>query len=123
MSDRERFYRSLSGTGKKRIGLAYATPFARHRIVARGRLGGVSQPQFIALAATIFARRKAHYDALEAANKDNEISAWLRWFAETALDARRLRGQLNHRRQKALLLMLREEPLGFEDGLSPKFLA
>ena len=94
------------------------------------------QPTLIALAATILARRKAYYEALEAANKVNEITAWLRWFAETAIEAQRrtivrvefliaktrfldrLRGQLNARQDKALLRMLREGPEGFKGGLS-----
>ncbi len=97
---------------------------------------GLRQPTLIALAATILARRKAYYEALEAANKVNEITAWLRWFAETAIEAQRrtivrvefliaktrfldrLRGQLNARQDKALLRMLREGPEGFKGGLS-----
>jgi len=96
----------------------------------------LGQPTMIALAATILARRKAYYDALEAANKGNEITPWLCWFADTAVEAQRrtiagvefiigktrlldrLRGQLNVRQEKALLRMLREGPDGFEGGLS-----
>ena len=50
---------------------------------------GLGQPTLIALAATILAKRKAYYDALEAANKDTEITAWLSWFADTAIEAQR----------------------------------
>jgi hypothetical protein len=32
------------------------------------------------LAATILAKRKSYYEALEAANKKNEITAWLALF-------------------------------------------
>jgi Fic family protein len=96
----------------------------------------LGQPTLIALAATILAKRKAYYDALEAANKNNEITAWLSWFAATAIEAQkrtiarveflidktrlldRLRGQLNNRQEKALLRMLREGPDGFKGGLS-----
>src|SRR5579883_1333215 len=35
----------------------------------------LGQPTFTALAATIFARRKSYYEALKAANKENEITA------------------------------------------------
>jgi Fic family protein len=88
------------------------------------------------LAATILGRRKRYYEALEAANKRNEISGWLAWFAGTAIEAQRrtialvefligkaklldrLRGQLNERQQKALLRMFREGPEGFKGGLS-----
>ena len=94
------------------------------------------QPTLIALAATILSRRKAYYAALEAANKGNEVTAWLSWFAGIAIEAQRrttvrvefligktrlldrLRGQLNPRQEKALLRMLREGPEGFEGGLS-----
>jgi Fic family protein len=97
---------------------------------------GLGQPTLIALAATILARRKAYYEALEAANKKNEITAWLSWFAATAVEAQRrtiasveflidktrlldrLHGQLNDRQEKALFRMLREGPDGFKGGLS-----
>src|SRR5205807_3181909 len=39
---------------------------------------GFGQPTLTALAATILLRRKAYYAALEAANKRNEVTAWLR---------------------------------------------
>ena len=49
----------------------------------------LSQPTLIALAATILARRKSYYEALEAANKENEITRWLMWFAAVAIEAQR----------------------------------
>lgn len=94
------------------------------------------RPTLVALAATILIRRKEYYRALEAANKSNQITPWLAWFAGVALEAQerteaqvqflldkarlldRLRGQLNPRQEKALLRMLREGPDGFEGGLS-----
>ena len=94
------------------------------------------QPTLTALAATILARRKGYYAALEAANKGNEVTAWLAWFAGIALEAQsrtaaqvefliektrlldRLRGQVNARQEKALQRMLREGPEGFKGGLS-----
>jgi Fic family protein len=97
---------------------------------------GLRQPTLIALATTILAKRKGYYEALEAANKDNEITAWLSWFATTAIEAQqrtiarvgflidkarlldRLRGHLNDRQERALLRMLREGPEGFKSGLS-----
>ncbi len=96
----------------------------------------LGQPALTALAATILARRKSYYDALEAANTRNEITAWLAWFAGVAIEARRrtiaqveflidkaklfdrLRGQLNERQEKLLLRMFREGPEGFKGGLS-----
>jgi Fic family protein len=43
----------------------------------------------IALTATILARRARYYDALEDANKANEITSWLTWFAGTTIEAQR----------------------------------
>jgi len=95
----------------------------------------LGQPTLIALAATILAKRKSYYKALEAANK-NEITDWLAWFAGVSIEAQgrttalvefmidktklldRLRGQLNQRQEKVLLRMLREGPDGFVGGLS-----
>jgi Fic family protein len=89
-----------------------------------------------ALAETILIRRKSYYSALEEANKSNEISKWLAWFAGIAIEAQRrtaarvefliaktklldrLRGELNERQEKALLRLLREGPQGFKGGLS-----
>ena len=96
----------------------------------------LGRPTLVALAATILRRRKAYYGALENANKGNEITAWLRWFAGIAIEAQqrttahvefliektklldRLNGQLNTRQEKALLRVLREGPDGFRGGLS-----
>ncbi len=97
---------------------------------------GFGQPTLIALAATILLRRKAYYAALEAANKNNEVTAWLSWFAGITIEGQRrttahaefliektrmldrLGGQLSPRQEKALLRMLREGPEGFKGGLS-----
>ncbi len=96
----------------------------------------VGQPTLTALAATILIRRKEYYAALESANKANEITLWLNWFAAIVLEAQsrtaasvefliektklldRLRNRLNERQEKALLRILREGPEGFEGGLS-----
>lgn len=93
-------------------------------------------PTLTALAATILIRRKAYYAALEAANKENDLTNWLCWFAGITLEAQRrteaqveflidktrlldrLRGELNNRQEKALLRVLREGPEGFRGGLS-----
>jgi Fic family protein len=96
----------------------------------------LGQPTLTALAATILAQRKSYYEALEAANKENEITRWLMWFAGVAIEAQRrtvalveflidktklldqLKGQLNARQEKTLLRMFREGPEGFRGGLS-----
>jgi Fic family protein len=105
-------------------------------IAEKAMAQALGQPTLILLSATILARRREYYAALEAANKGNELTAWLTWFAETAIEAQqrtiagvefviektrlldRLRGQLNPRQEKALLRMLREGPEGFQGGLS-----
>lgn len=94
------------------------------------------QPVLVSLATTILAHQKNYYRALEKANRQNEITAWLVWFAGIALEAQRqsiaqvefvltkvklldrLRGQINERQQKALLRLFREGPEGFKGGLS-----
>jgi Fic family protein len=96
----------------------------------------LSQPTLTALAATILIQRNNYYEALEAANKENEITRWLMWFAAVAIEAQRrtitlveflidktklldrLKGDLNARQEKALLRMFREGPEGFRGGLS-----
>ncbi len=96
----------------------------------------LGQPTLIALAATILARRTSYYAALEAANKRNEITDWLAWFAGATIEAQRrtlvlveiliaktklfdrLSGQINERQKKALLRMFEEGPEGFKGGLS-----
>jgi Fic family protein len=113
--------------GNGRIGRAIA-----EKALAQGS----GQSTLTALAATMLIRRKAYYDALEAANKQNEITAWLAWFAGIAIEAQkrttahveflidktklldRMRGQLNERQEKSLLRMLREGPEEFKGGLS-----
>ncbi|MBS0222767.1 MAG: Fic family protein [Proteobacteria bacterium] len=97
---------------------------------------GIGQPTLIALTYTIQRKRKDYYAALERNNKDNEITDWLFYFANTILDAQattmkrvdfylskakfyeRLRGQLNERQEKAVTRMFREGIGGFKGGMS-----
>lgn len=90
----------------------------------------------IALSHAICKNRSTYYTALEANNKHLEITEWLVYFAQTALEAQgytqrfidfliektelydRLRGQLNPRQEKVLARMLREGLEGFTGGLS-----
>jgi len=96
----------------------------------------LGQPTLIAIAATIECNKKAYYEALEYANRRNEITSWLIYFADWVVTALsytqtwieflikkaklhdRLRGQLNPRQEKALSRMFREGPEGFTGGLS-----
>lgn len=97
---------------------------------------GLGQPSLTALSVMIERRRKEYYKALELAHRDNEVTGWLIWFADTVLEAQlytqswidfliaktklfdTLRGKINPRQEKALLRMMREGPDGFEGGLS-----
>ena len=96
----------------------------------------LSSPTLIALSQTIQSKRKVYYDMLERGNKQNEITGWLTYFAETILEAQnytqrmidfiiakmkfldRYREQLNERQKKAILRLFRAGPDGFEGGLS-----
>ena len=96
----------------------------------------LGRPTLTALAATILAKRKSYYEALEDNNTETELTDWLAWFAAVTIEAQQramalaeflidktclldsLRDQLNERQQKALLRVLREGPEGFEGGLS-----
>lgn len=113
--------------GNGRIGRAVAE---------KALLQGVGQPMLFALSPTVLARRKSYYEALEAANKSNEVTEWLTWFGGITLEAQRrtlaqveflldkarlldrLRGTLGARQEKALLRMFEEGPGGFTEGLS-----
>jgi Fic family protein len=113
--------------GNGRIGRAIS-----EKALAQGSGDG----SLTALAETILIHRKGYYAALAAANKSNEVTGWLRWFAGIGIEAQRrtaarieflidktrlldgLRGRMNARQEKALLRILREGPNGFKGGLS-----
>lgn len=96
----------------------------------------LGQPTLIALSHAIQERKKAYYESLEKNNKDNEITDWLVYFANTILEAQgytqrlidflieksklyeKLRGKMNSRQEKIIARMLREGPDGFKGGLS-----
>ncbi|GGN59177.1 cell division protein Fic [Novosphingobium indicum] len=96
----------------------------------------IGQPSLIALSQVIQRSRSAYYDALEAANKRNEITDWLTYFAQTVLDAQehslalidfllakvkfydRFRDQMNERQARVIARMFREGIDGFTGGLS-----
>ncbi len=96
----------------------------------------LGQPSLIALAYTIERKREDYYAALERNNKENQITDWLMYFANTVLAAQnntikrvdfyiakaklyeRLRGRLNERQEKVIARMFREGIEGFRGGLS-----
>jgi Fic family protein len=96
----------------------------------------LGQPTLIALSQTIQKNQKSYYEALQRSNRNNEITAWLLYFADTVLQGQdttqrmidfliqktklydRVRGQLNERQEKALARIFREGLEGFKGGLS-----
>lgn len=96
----------------------------------------IGQPSLIALSQVIQRGRSTYYNALEAANKANEITPWLSYFGETALEGQarslalvdflvaktryydRFRSRLNERQARVIARMYREGLDGFEGGLS-----
>ena len=96
----------------------------------------LDQPMLIALSQTVQKDRKIYYDLLERSNKDNEITAWLVYFADIVLRAQettqrmidfliqktklydRVKNELNERQEKALARIFREGLDGFKGGLS-----
>ena len=105
-------------------------------IAEKALVQGLGKPIFVGLAHGMLAHHRGYYDALEAANKQNELSRWLAWFATIALEAQtstiatveflvektklldHLRGRINERQTKALLRMFKEGPRGFAGGMS-----
>jgi len=96
----------------------------------------LGQPTLIALSQTIQKNKKSYYEALHRSSRDNEITAWLGYFADTVLEAQdttqrmidfliektklydRVKSQLNERQEKALARIFREGVEGFKGGLS-----
>jgi Fic family protein len=137
--------RSLAGL--TRAGIAHLYFVSIHPFEdGNGRIGraiaekvlsqAIGEPSLIALSHIIQRRRSAYYDALEAANKRNDITNWLIWFAETVIDAQAHslaeidfllaktryydlhRHQMNDRQARVVARMFREGLDGFKGGLS-----
>jgi Fic family protein len=95
-------------------------------------------PSLTALSVQIEQHRKHYYEALEANNKQMDVTGWLVWFAQSVLAAQdyairlvghivhkthvmdRLRDQMNARQSDVLLRMFAAGPDGFIGGLSAK---
>ncbi|MFH1016805.1 MAG: Fic family protein [Pseudomonadota bacterium] len=94
------------------------------------------QPTLIALSRTIERKKKTYYDMLERGNKANEISEWLKYFAETILEAQQHtqtivdfiiekakfydnhRDRMNARQEKVVARIFRAGSEGFVGGLN-----
>jgi Fic family protein len=99
---------------------------------------GLARPVLLSLSRTIEANKSAYYNALETAQKSNEITAWITYFVETVLDAQvdaerlidfilvkaqffdRHGRQLNERQQKVIRRMLDNGPNSFEGGINAR---
>src|SRR5437879_10645587 len=86
----------------------------------------LGQPTLIALSQTIQKNKNSYYEALHRSSRNNEITAWLVYFADTVLQAQdtahcmidfliqktklydRVKSQLNDRQEKALARIFRE---------------
>lgn len=96
----------------------------------------LGQPSLIALAYTIERKRNDYYKALEDNNKELEIDGWLKYFANTILEAQsntimrvdfyiakakfyeKFRGKFNDRQDKVIARIFKEGISGFKGGLS-----
>ncbi len=96
----------------------------------------LKKPAIISLSAAIEKERKAYYDALERANKHNEINHWIDYFVSTLLKAQqhslatiefvvkkgkfyqRYGDKFNERQKKVVARILKEGIEGFTGGLS-----
>jgi Fic family protein len=96
----------------------------------------LGRPTLIALSQAIQKDRKSYYEALHGSSRDNEITGWLKYFADTVLQGQdtthrmidfliqktklydRIKDQLNDRQEKALARIFREGVEGFKGGLS-----
>lgn len=97
---------------------------------------GLGHPVLLPFSQVINHARKTYYSQLEKTNHSLEITPWLRYFAQTVLDAQSQaqtmvefliakahffashRGQFNERQEKAIARIFREGPKGFTGGLS-----
>ena len=98
----------------------------------------LGRPATLSLSGTIEANRRAYYDALEKAQRSNEVTPWLRYFVPTVLAAQhraetlvtfvlnqarffdRHRAKLNDRQLRTVRRMLDAGPDGFEGGMNAR---
>lgn len=98
----------------------------------------MGRPVMLSLSRTIAANKTAYYDALALGQQSNEISPWIKYFAELSLEAQkeakmlvdftlqktlffdRFKTQLNDRQLKVIRKMLDTGPAGFEGGMTAK---
>lgn len=99
---------------------------------------GIGRPVLLSLSRTIEANKKAYYNALEHAQKSNEVTPWMIYFIKLTGDAQtqaeeqidftlkkvrffdRYKGELNERQLIVIKRMLEEGPGGFEGGMNAR---
>lgn len=107
-------------------------------ISEKALLQGIGHPALFSLSKAIEGERKAYYVALKAAQRSNDITAWIAYFVQVCLDAQiqteeliqftlkktrlfdHFKEQLNERQLHVVQRMLKEGPQGFEGGMSAK---
>jgi Fic family protein len=99
---------------------------------------GLGRPVLLSLSDAIGANKKKYYNALKTAQRSHEVTPWIVYFSNMALDAQlraeksidfvlcktrfldRFNKQFNERQSKVIHRMLDEGPKGFEGGMSAK---
>ncbi len=99
---------------------------------------GIGRPVLISLSKVIEARRREYYEALQSAQRSQETTAWVRWFAGIALEAQqdaenrvrfvlrkfrffqRHERDLNGRQLKVIRRMFEAGPDGFAGGMNAR---
>ena len=97
---------------------------------------GLGRPVLLSLSKTIEARRDQYYDALKAAQRSNDITAWIAYFVNTVLQAQidaeeliaftlkkvkffdKHKNTLNERQLRVIKRMFENGPDGFIGGMS-----
>ncbi|MEM8937946.1 MAG: Fic family protein [Bacteroidota bacterium] len=98
----------------------------------------IGRPVLFSLSKSIEGNKKAYYDALQRAQRSNEITDWIKYFVKTVLDAQidaeqeieftlkktkffdEHKHELNERQQKVVRRMLDEGHQGFNGGMNAR---
>lgn len=98
----------------------------------------MGHPVLLSLSQTIEANKKSYYQALEKAQRSNQVTGWVIYFVNIILQAQvqakeligftlkkakffdRFKSQMNERQLKVIGKMLNEGPKGFEGGMTAK---
>lgn len=107
-------------------------------LIEKSLAQSIGQPTLVAVSQMINQHKNAYYNAIEAANTSNEVTAWLLYFCQTVVDAQQYTiesiefliqktrffdkhaERLNVRQQKLIQRIFRENLKGFVGGVSVK---